>query len=132
MIVKSLEQLQKLRDEYKKSLSLREQGEHEGDQIELRLGLGTSGINEIARDTFQALLEEIEKHNMTNIKIVGVGSLGDAANEPIVEVRKPEKQVLTYGPITRENACEFIEKHVLNDDHEDKRFLIKNTEKAEV
>jgi len=133
MAVKSLEELRKLRKEYQDTLSLRKQGEHEGDQIELRVGLGTCGISAGAKDTFHALLEEIKTRKLKNVKVVGVGCMGQCKSEPIVEVRKPDHEPLVYGPITADLAKDFIEDTVVNEDYyKDGTLLIKSFEKVEV
>ena len=133
MAVKSLEELRKLRKDYQETLSLRKQGEHEGDQIELRVGLGTCGISAGAKDTFLALLEEIDKKKIKNVKVVGVGCMGQCTSEPIVEVRKPDHEPLLYGPIRADMVEGFIEDTVINEDYyKDGTLLIKTFEKAEV
>ncbi|MGS0973126.1 MAG: (2Fe-2S) ferredoxin domain-containing protein [Candidatus Izemoplasmataceae bacterium] len=133
MAVKSLEELRKLRKDYQSTLSLRKQGEHEGDQIELRVGLGTCGISAGAKDTFQALLQEIDQRKLKNVKVVGVGCMGQCTSEPIVEVRKPDHEPLLYGPITSNIVHDFIEDTVVNEDYyKDGTLLIKTYEKVEV
>jgi NADP-reducing hydrogenase subunit HndB len=133
MAVKSLQELRKLRNQYQDSLSLRKQGEHEGDQIELRVGLGTCGISAGAKDTFKALLKEINEQKIKNVKVVGVGCMGQCTSEPIVEVRKPDHEPLLYGPITADLVKDFIEDTVINEDYyKDGTLLIKTFEKAEV
>lgn len=133
MAVKSLEELRKLRKDYHDTLSLRKQGEHEGDQIELRVGLGTCGISAGAKETFNALLDEIEKRNIKNVKVVGVGCMGQCTHEPIVEVRKPDHEPLLYGPIKKDIVSDFIEDTVVNEDYyKDGTLLVKTFDKAEV
>ena len=86
MKVKSLEELQKIRKESEKKVNLRKHGDVEGDEIEILIGMATCGISSGARETLNAFVDEIDKQNLKNIKVVPVGCIGYCHSEPTVQV----------------------------------------------
>src|SRR6056297_1834174 len=125
--VKSLEELKKLREESKKKVTLRKDGE--GDYIELMVGMATCGIAAGARTTLSALLDEIQKQNIENIKIIQVGCLGYCHSEPIVQVNEPGKEPIIYGNVDDKRAREIINKHIINHELIDDAIIIETYKK---
>ncbi|MCC5912349.1 MAG: (2Fe-2S) ferredoxin domain-containing protein [Clostridiaceae bacterium] len=108
--IKSLEELQKIRAKAQQGMDLRKAGDEE--YIKLMVGMATCGIAAGARDTFNTLLEEIEKRNIKNVYLVQVGCMGYCHDEPTVQVNKPGEPPVLYGNINKEKAIEIIDKHV--------------------
>lgn len=127
MSVKSLEELRKLREESKKKVSLRKDGE--GDFIELMVGMATCGIAAGARTTLNALLDEIENKNLENVKVVQVGCLGYCHSEPIVQINEPGKEPIIYGNVDDKRAREIINKHIINHELIDDAIIIETYKK---
>lgn len=114
MAIKSLEDLMKIREESLKRVQLREAGEAEGDIVELLVGMATCGIAAGARDAMSALLDEIEKQGLENVRVVQVGCLGYCHSEPTVQVNMPGEDPIIYGRVTADRAREIVQKYVMN------------------
>ena len=127
MSVKSLEELKKLREKSKKKVSLRKDGK--GDYIELMVGMATCGIAAGARITLNALMDEIQKKDIDNIKLVQVGCLGYCHSEPIVQVNEPGKEPIIYGNVDDKRAREIINKHIINHELIDDAIIIETYKK---
>lgn len=65
MKIKSLEELKKIREESVERVNLREHGETTEDRIEILVGMATCGISSGARETLNALVEEIKRKSWT-------------------------------------------------------------------
>lgn len=108
--VKSLEDLKKLREE---ALEKRKAKTTEG-RAQIIVGMGTCGIAAGARDTMKAILDTIEKDNLSGILVTQTGCMGMCEKEPIVQVVVGENEKVTYGKVTPEVAREIVQKHVVN------------------
>ena len=112
MGIKSLEDLKKIREDSLKKVNLRETGKDGENITELMVGMATCGIAAGARVTLAALLDEITKNNVENIRVVQVGCLGYCHSEPIVQVNQPGKEPILYGNVDDKKARDIINKHV--------------------
>ncbi len=130
MAIKSLEDLMKIREESLKRVQLRENGEAEGDIVELLVGMATCGIAAGARDAMSALLDEIDKQGITNIRVVQVGCLGFCHSEPTVQVNMPGEEPIIYGRVTADRAREIITKYVMNKEILEDAVVINSFAKA--
>jgi NADP-reducing hydrogenase subunit HndB len=108
--VKSLEDLKKLREE---ALEKRKVKTTEG-KAQIIVGMGTCGIAAGARDTMKAILDKIEKDNLSGILVTQTGCMGMCEKEPIVQVLVGENAKVTYGKVTPEIAQRIITDHVIN------------------
>lgn len=132
MAIKSLAELRKLRESLKESVDLREKGESTSGIIEVLIGMGTCGIAAGARDTFNELLNVLEAKEITNVKVVSVGCLGQCTLEPTVQVNIPGNEPVIYGKITDDRVNELVEKVIINKGHLDENLVIPTFTKAEV
>ncbi len=107
--MKSLADLQKLRDQAKKRLDLRE-GEADWRVV---VGMATCGIAAGARPVLNALVEESAKQEY-NCVVTQTGCIGMCTLEPIVEVFDKEGKKTTYVLMTPEKAIEMLESHIKN------------------
>lgn len=114
MAIKSLEDLKRIREESQKKVNLRETGESTDDIVELMVGMATCGIAAGARETLSALLDETEKQELTNIRIVQVGCLGYCHSEPTVQVNLPGHEPIIFGKVDDKRAREIITRYVLH------------------
>jgi len=107
--VKSLEELKKLRDE---ALAKRQIKQTSGE-IQVIVGMGTSGIAAGARETMKAILSFIESENLSGVVVTQTGGLGLDAKEPIVQVVVGDQPKVTYGKVTAEVARRIMKEHVV-------------------
>lgn len=110
MGIKSLDELKKIRDDSLKKVKLRESGE--GDQIEVLVGMATCGIASGARETMNALVEEINKEGIHDVKIVQVGCVGYCHSEPCVQVNVPGEKPVLYGKVDTSVAKDIVSEHI--------------------
>lgn len=108
--MKSLEELAKIRDQARRMTELREDKEN----TKVTIGMGTCGIAAGARETMKAILDEINKRNLSGIAVTQTGCLGLCEQEPIVEVEIPGQPRIIYGKISAEKARQIVSKHVVN------------------
>ena len=130
MGIKSLEDLKKIREDSLKKVNLRETGKDGENITELMVGMATCGIAAGARVTLAALLDEITKSNVENIRVVQVGCLGYCHSEPIVQVNQPGKEPVLYGHVDDKKARDIINKHVLKNELLDDSIIINTFQKA--
>ena len=108
--VKSLEDLKKLREQ---ALEKRKVKTASGE-VQIIVGMGTVGIAAGARETLKAILEFIEKENLSGITVRQTGNIGWDSYEPIVQVIIGEHPKVTYGKVTPDAAIRIMKEHVLN------------------
>jgi NADP-reducing hydrogenase subunit HndB len=106
--VKSLEDLKRVREE---ALEKRK-AKTTTSSIQVIVGMGTVGIAAGARETLKAILDTIEKENLTDIIVRQTGSSGLDSWEPIVQVVIGEGPKVTYGKVTPDIARRIMKEHV--------------------
>ena len=130
MTIKSLEELTKIREKAHRQVMLRENGVSPEGITELMVGMATCGIAAGARDTLNALLQEIEAQAMEKVRVIQVGCLGYCHSEPIVQVNVPGEEPVLYGNVDRQRAREIIQKHLLDGEFLDNAILINTFQKG--
>ncbi|HCJ10206.1 MAG TPA: ferredoxin [Clostridiales bacterium] len=110
-MVKSLEELAKIREQAKKALAARE-GEAE---TKIVVGMGTCGIAAGAREVMAAILDELAKRDLGTVTVTQTGCVGLCDKEPLVDVIKPGQPKVTYGRVDAERARRIVAQHVVND-----------------
>lgn len=108
--IKSIEDLKRIRDEALKKQEMKSAS----GQKQIIVGMGTCGIAAGARDTMKAILEKIEKDNLSGIIVTQTGCIGICEMEPIVQVQIGEEPKVTYGKVTQDVAARIIDEHVLS------------------
>jgi NADP-reducing hydrogenase subunit HndB len=107
--VKTLDDLKKLREE---ALEKRRVKNASG-QVQIVVGMGTVGIAAGARETLKAILEFIEKENLSDVIVRQTGNIGLDSLEPIVQVIIGENPKVTYGKVTADAARRIMKEHVV-------------------
>ncbi|MEI7884104.1 MAG: (2Fe-2S) ferredoxin domain-containing protein [Clostridia bacterium] len=108
--MKSIAELQALREKAKKDLNLR--NTEAGTRI--IVGMATCGIASGARPVMTALVEELAKRNLNNCTVAMTGCLGLCKLEPLVEVIDEDGTKTTYIHMTAEKARRIIVEHIVN------------------
>jgi NADP-reducing hydrogenase subunit HndB len=106
----TLDDLKKLRQEQKKALDLRD---NENKNVQVLIGMGTSGIANGAKQTLEAFLEMIEEQELSNVAVRQTGGLGLDYAEPTVEVRVKGMPNIIYGNVTPDVAKKIVKEHIL-------------------
>ena len=109
--MKSLAELQALRDSMKGKIGVRDDAE---GNIRVVVGMATCGIAAGARPVLAAFTEEVSKRNLQNVTIAQTGCIGICQYEPVVEVYEPGKEKVTYVKMTPEMAVKVVNDHLFN------------------
>jgi len=110
-LIKSLEELEKIREQAKDMINLRVDNELKTRVV---VGLGTCGIAAGARPVMLAILDELQKRNIDNVIVTETGCIGLCQYEPIIDVIKPDQPKVTYVNMNPEKAREVVVKHIIN------------------
>jgi len=74
--------------------------------------MGTVGIAAGARETLKAILEFIEKENLSEIIVRQTGNIGLDSMEPIVQVIVGDQPKITYAKVTPDVVRRIMKEHV--------------------
>lgn len=110
--MKTLEELQAIRDRMKQQIANRETAD--SDDVKIVVGMATCGIAAGARAVLNAISEEVEQRKLANVKVSQTGCIGICAFEPIVEVYMPKAEKVTYVHMTPEKVKTVITNHIVN------------------
>ncbi|MBE0686083.1 MAG: (2Fe-2S) ferredoxin domain-containing protein [Anaerolineaceae bacterium] len=108
--IKSIDDLKRIREEALKKQEMKSAS----GQKQIIVGMGTCGIAAGARDTMKAILEKIEKDNLSGIIVTQTGCIGVCEMEPIVQVQIGDDPKVTYGKVTKDIAARIVDEHVLS------------------
>jgi len=105
--LQSIQDLPPLRESIQQALAARARS---GPVI--YVGMGTCGIAAGARETLQAIEQEIAKHDIP-AQIVSVGCIGMCAKEPLVDIQLNGGSHVLYANIQPEMVPRLIEEHLV-------------------
>jgi NADP-reducing hydrogenase subunit HndB len=105
----SIEDLQKIRDEAKRTLTLRS-GEARARVI---MHMGTCGISAGAREVMGALLKEIERLKLTDVIVTTSGCAGLCSREPMATVELKGQPPVKYVDLKPDRIVRVLKEHVL-------------------
>ena len=109
--MKSLAELQALREQMKAKVGIRED---DSDNIRVVVGMATCGIAAGARPVLAAFTEEVAKRNLQNVTVAQTGCIGICQYEPVVEVYEPGKEKVTYVKMSPEKVARIVSDHLVN------------------
>lgn len=109
--IKSLADLQKMRNEVRSKISLREKGENPEERIQVKVAMATCGIASGAKEVMDFFLEAFEKRNIDAI-VTQTGCMGYCYAEPTIEVKVPGSDPLVFGYVDVKKADDIIEKYI--------------------
>lgn len=109
--VKSLADLRKMKENLQSKVHLREKADNPEALVQIKVGMGTSGIASGAKEVFNFLVEELEKRNIEAV-VTQTGDMGYSYAEPTIEVILPGSDAVVYGNVDVKKADEIIEKYV--------------------
>lgn len=109
--IKSLADLQKMREEVRSKITLREKGENPDERVQIKVAMATCGIASGAKEVMDFFLEAFEKRNIDAV-VTQTGCMGYCYAEPTIEVKVPDKDPLVFGYVDVKKADEIIEKYI--------------------
>jgi NADP-reducing hydrogenase subunit HndB len=105
--LKSLEDLQKIREQAQQDLRIRTKT---GTRV--IVGMGTCGIAAGARETMHAILEELGKREI-DVHVTTVGCIGMCSKEPLVDIEQAGKPRITYCNVHPDMVPRLIQDHLV-------------------
>ncbi len=108
-MLKSVQDLEKMRREVQAGLAARESG----GGAKVVVAMGTCGIAAGARDVVGALMEEMDKRGLSDVMITQSGCKGLCDREPTLDVIRHGEPPVTYGDVTPEVARRILAEHVI-------------------
>jgi NADP-reducing hydrogenase subunit HndB len=105
--LKSLEELQKLREQLQMDIKARVEA-----SATITVGMGTCGISAGAREVMHAILAELEARDI-DAHVTTVGCLGMCSKEPLVDIQQGDEPRITYGNVTPAMVPRMIEEHLI-------------------
>ena len=110
--MKSLAELQAIRDKAKANINLRKE---DPNAARVYVGMATCGIAAGARPVLNAFTEEIAKRGLQeDITVTQTGCIGICQYEPVVEVEIPGEEKVTYVKMTPERVARVVNDHLVN------------------
>ncbi len=109
--MKSLAELNAIRDKAKATMNIREDNE---EVTRVLVGMATCGIAAGAKPVLNALVEEVARRNLKHVTVSQTGCIGMCQYEPIVEILEPGKEKVTYVQITPEKVARIVNDHLVN------------------
>ena len=107
--MKSLAELQAIKDKMKSKVILREGSA----DVRVVVGMATCGIAAGARPVLNAFVDLVNAEGLTDkVTVSQTGCVGLCQYEPIVEIYEAGKEKVTYVKMTAEKAKEVVEKHL--------------------
>ena len=109
--MKSLAELQAIRDRARAAVNIRENSEAKTRVV---VGMATCGIAAGARPVLTAIVDEVAKRDLSDIMVTQTGCIGICQYEPVVEVIDAAGDKTTYVKMTPEKALRVVNDHLVN------------------
>ncbi len=107
--MKSLAELQAIKDKMKNKVILREGS----GEIRVVVGMATCGIAAGARPVLNAFVDEVNSLGLSDkVTVSQTGCIGICQFEPVVEIFEAGKEKVTYVKMNAEKAKEVALKHL--------------------
>ena len=110
--IKSLEELKKIKEQAKNTVSLRVKGDNIENLIQIRVAMATCGIAAGARETMDEFIKVLGEQGIENAVVTQTGCMGYCYAEPTIELTMPGKEPIVYGHVDAEKVHEVIEKGI--------------------
>ncbi len=111
--VKSLADLRKMKEDLQSKVNLRAKGDNYENLVQVKVGMGTSGIASGAKEVFNFFVEELEKRSIEGV-VTQTGDMGYSFAEPTIEVTLPGQKPIVFGNVNVKKADQIIEAYIKN------------------
>lgn len=106
----TLKELENIRNQYKKSLSVRKGGA----KNKIIVHMGTCGIASGARDVMNAILEELSKEDAPEVTVTQSSCIGLCDREPIVTIVCMDEVPVRYYHMNPEKIRRVFREHIVD------------------
>ena len=110
--MKSLAELQAIREKTLNRINLRKEDEAEATRVVI--GMATCGIAAGARPVMLSFMDEISKRGLNHVTVSQTGCIGMCRLEPMVDVILPGQEKVTYVHMTPEKVGRVVAEHIVN------------------
>ena len=110
--MKSLAELQAIREKTLNRINLRKEDEAEATRVVI--GMATCGIAAGARPVMLSFMDEISKRGLSHVTVSLTGCIGMCRLEPMVDVIMPGQEKVTYVHMTPEKVGRVVAEHIVN------------------
>jgi len=107
--MKSLRELQAIRDKMKASVNTRDGVE---GKMRILVGMATCGIAAGARPVLNAFSEELARREITHAVVSQTGCIGICQYEPVVEILEGDTKT-TYVKVDADKVRRIVSEHVI-------------------
>ncbi|MCX7833869.1 MAG: (2Fe-2S) ferredoxin domain-containing protein [Ignavibacteria bacterium] len=104
-----IEDLEKIAEDYKRKMTVREGG----GRVKVTVHMGTCGIAAGAREIMNTFVKEIEEKNVKDVILTTSGCAGLCSKEPMITVEVLGQAPVKYIELTPDKAKKIFEQHVL-------------------
>ena len=122
----TVDDLKKIKDEYKAALTLREGGA----RVKVTVHMGTCGIAAGARKVMEALLEEMGKSGVKDVIVTTSGCAGLCSREPMATVEVINESPVKYVQLDGEKIRRILREHVIDGKAVEEYALVMGSETA--
>ena len=98
--VESLDALKQMRERLRSDMNIRENSNHPEDLPQIRISMGTCGI-------------ELRARNVDAV-VTQTDCMGHCEAEPTVEITLPGREPVLYGDVTPDRVAAIIDKYIRN------------------
>ncbi len=120
-----IDDLEKISQRVRKTVVLRDGA----GRAKITVHMGTCGIAAGARKIMNALMEEIEKRNITDVILTNSGCAGLCSREPMATVELKDEAPVKYVDLTPEKIRRIFSEHVLDGKIVEEYALAKGSER---
>ena len=110
--MKSLAELQAIREKTLNRINLRK--EEESETTRVVIGMATCGIAAGARPVMLSFMDEINKRGLQHVTVSQTGCIGMCRLEPMVDVIVPGQEKVTYVHMNPEKVARVVAEHIVN------------------
>jgi NADP-reducing hydrogenase subunit HndB len=107
--MKTIQELEEIRKKTLETINIRK--DRSGTRVVV--GMATCGIAAGARPVLLAIIDEVKKHNLSDVAVAQTGCIGMCRLEPIVEVYRPGEEKVTYIKVNPSKAMRIVNEHVI-------------------
>jgi NADP-reducing hydrogenase subunit HndB len=82
-------------------------------RAKITVHMGTCGIASGARDVMDALLDELEQNNISDVLVTTSGCIGICSREPLITVEEQGREPIIYERLTAGKMRQILRQHII-------------------
>ena len=108
--MKSLAELQEIRNRMLGNVTLRKEG---SDEVRVVVGMATCGIAAGSKATMICFMEQVDLNGLDAV-VTQTGCMGFCEDEPTVEITKPGEQPVLFKKVDCAKVKDIVQTYLLN------------------